>query len=541
MGGRCARKFVNRGVTRHRLAITECSGLPYSPAAIYLPAMPLFGAPGERIAYAVYPHGDGGPPLVLLHGFTASAASFAANLPALREQFTVITVDLLGHGASDAPPETEPYTPGPAVERLAGLLDELDIDEALFCGHAVGGALALRFALDYPDRVSGVVVINSNSAAGTPEWRRDTQVRLEEMAEQLRADGTASLRDSRLNPARASRLPEASREALAADFARLTADGVAGTAEGLVAQVNAFERLPDLTVPVLVVAGERDPDFVHNAPRLVAQMRRNLVRMVTLDGAGHAANLEQPAEFAAALLGFANEIGYLPDEPEAEEEAEEKPRGWLVMAGAAFVVLGAALLGASFILDDDPEPSQAITAPPTRTATLASDVAGARTEGAGVATATAAETATPEPAATDTATIEPTPTEEPEATPTPVPTATPEPDEPTPTPTEAPPTPTPEPTEPPTPTPTRQPGQPGLIVVGPATALVGAPVNFRADPVDPNRNHLVVRWDNGTTGYDSTYLFAESGCYTVGATIWFPDGPRDASTQIAVGDATCEG
>lgn len=500
--------------------------------------MPLFGAPGERIAYAVYPHGDGGPPLVLLHGFTASAASFAANLPRLREHFTVITVDLLGHGGSDAPAETGPYTPEPAVARIAGLLDELDIDEALFCGHAAGGALALRFGLDYPERTAGVVLINSNSAAGTPEWRRETQLRLEEMARQLRTEGIDALRDSRLNPARASRLPDASREALAANFARLTADGVAGTAEGLVAQVNAFERLPGLTVPVLVVAGERDPDFVHNAPRLVAQMRRNLVRMVTIEGAGHAANLERPDEFEAALFGFAQEIGFLPEEVEADEEPEEKPRGWLVMAGAAFVVLGAALLGASFILDDDPEPSQAVTTLPTRTPTLASDVAGARTEGAGSATAAPA-TDTPEPASTETATPEPTPTEEPADTPTPEPTATPTPEEPTATPTEAPPTATPTPTEPPTPTPTRSPGEPGVIVFGPQAALVGAPVNFRADPVDPNRNHLVVRWDNGTTGYDSTYVFAESGCYTVSATIWFPDGPRDGSTTIAIGDGEC--
>ena len=130
--------------------------------------MPLSGAPGALIAYEVHEGPAGAPPLLLIHGFTASSASFVSNIEGLTRHFTVIACDLLGHGGSDAPDDPVAYAPSRAMERLAGLLDELDYESVLVCGHSLGGALALRFALDYPGRVAGVIVINSASAATVP-------------------------------------------------------------------------------------------------------------------------------------------------------------------------------------------------------------------------------------------------------------------------------------------------------------------------------------------------------------------------------------
>jgi haloacetate dehalogenase len=78
-----------------------------------------------------------------------------ANLLGLVERFTVITADLLGHGGSDAPDDAALYTPAAAIARLAGLLDDLGFERTLVCGHSLGGALALRFALDAPERGPG--------------------------------------------------------------------------------------------------------------------------------------------------------------------------------------------------------------------------------------------------------------------------------------------------------------------------------------------------------------------------------------------------
>lgn len=277
--------------------------------------MPLFGRPGERIAYSVHQRSEGAPPLFLVHGFTASRASFGNNIEPLSEQFTVVVTELLGHGNSEAPDDSGPYGPGPAVGRILGLMDHLGYERVLLCGHSLGGALALRLALDAPERLAGLVIINSNSAAGTPEWRDAARPGLREMAARVRREGKDFLKKTRLYPAHSRRLPPEIRDQLAHDFDRTADAGVAGTAEALTVEVNAYERLGELRVPTLVVIGELDREFVRNAPPFVERMPAGMVQSVTIEGGGHAANVERREAFEAALLQFAAEIGYFGEGP----------------------------------------------------------------------------------------------------------------------------------------------------------------------------------------------------------------------------------
>lgn len=512
--------------------------LARTESAAYSPRMPLFGENGERIGYRVYAHRKSAPPLLLLHGFTASAASFSANLSELRKHFTVVTVDLLGHGESDAPADPAAYGPERAVARIVRLLDHLGFDRALLCGHSLGGALALRVALSHPNRVAGLVVINSNSAAAPPGWRDEVQPGLAEIAARVRREGTGFLKETRLYPARGSRLPDDARQALTEDFDRLQPEGVAGTAEGLIAQVNAFEQLPRLVVPTLVVIGDRDTEFVRNAPGFLVAMDPTIARSVTLEGAGHAANLEQPEAFNTALYDFAVEIGYLP-----MDSGSSSP--WMVIAGAGLVALGAMLIGASFLIGDAKDPMRARV---DREGSPVSDVAGAR-----LARATA--TWTTSPMATDTAT--PTPTDTPTATPTPtevpveetvlVETPEPEPEE-TPTPDETPvdeETPADEETPTEEPEPTETPTLPGAFVVvhGPDELPVGGPEEFRVDIGWPPDAFLYTWvWSNGDeNAVTTTYVFPEAGCHTVSVTATF-SGPVKitGSKQVSVGGVPCD-
>ncbi|MCC7364745.1 MAG: alpha/beta fold hydrolase [Dehalococcoidia bacterium] len=507
--------------------------------------MPLFGEAGERIAYQVYPHPDDAPPILLIHGFTASSASFLSNIQDLRRNFTVVTVDLLGHGQSEAPAEVAPYQPEAAIARIVGLMDHLDYADAILCGHSLGGALALRVALDHPDRVAGLVVINSNSAAGTVDWRREVQPGLVSMARRVRTDGTGFLKETRLYPGRSSRLPERARARLAHDFDGLTAAGIAGTAEGLVARVNAFERLGELAVPILIVIGDRDAEFVHNAPQLIANLRHDLVSTVTLAGAGHAANLEQPEAFNDAVVDFARRIDFIGEE--APAGAGGRPRV-LVLAGAALVTLGVGLLGASFMLGgggDDPEPvsadepgnhAAAVPSTATNTPAAASPSPAVTQAVAGVSVSATATT----PAATPT-----------EATPTPVPaTSTPTPRPNTPTPVRATPTPTEEPTETPTPSPsptasptaTPTPAGRGLSVSGPAELAVGETATYFANVRNPEGDLLTVRMSGGGNQVLNGAIavsFSAPGCYTVSGTVYYPTGSISSSMTVAVGGATC--
>lgn len=494
--------------------------------------------------------------LVLLHGFTSSSTAWMENLDGLTDHFSVLTVDLLGHGDSDAPDDTAAYRPERAVGRLVSLFDALGIQEALICGHSLGGALALRLALDAPERVTGVVVLNSNSAAGSEVWRDEEQPQLERLAARLRAEGPAILRDTRYDPGRSQRLGDETREALSADFERLRAPGLAGTAEALAAQTGVYERLGDLRVPTLVLVGERDVDFVYNAPRLVAAIRTAKVEVATIHGAGHNAQIEQPDEFNAAVVRFAREIDYLPPLTVTQKWA----RPALVAAGFLF---GWAAIGyGSWLIvssGDDPPP-QPVAAPVAASVAPASATPATAAVQIGTAPASGAASppaAAPSPTATPTATATAIPTETPapptasatpplQATRAPQDLATPTavPVRPTSTPT---PTPSPTPTEEPTPTPapptaTPTPSGPRVTISGPSTAAVGAPVTFTAS----TSGATFVNWDYGIGAKNSvaaiSVAFPEARCYTVTATAYFLESAtkivRDSVT-VAVGGAVC--
>jgi len=110
-----------------------------------------------------------GPPLILLHGSGPGATSwsnFKHNLPALSARFRVLAVDQPGYGLSDKPLFSREDSVFKVTSRaLEGLLDELGIDKVDFIGNSLGGANALKFTLDHPDRVGRLVLMGPGGAA----------------------------------------------------------------------------------------------------------------------------------------------------------------------------------------------------------------------------------------------------------------------------------------------------------------------------------------------------------------------------------------
>lgn len=103
--------------------------------------------------------GDG-PPVVLLHGLTATHRYVVHGSKALeRAGRRVVAYDARGHGASDPAPTPEDYTYPALADDLARVMDDQGIDRAVLAGASMGGHTALRFALDHPDRVAGLVII----------------------------------------------------------------------------------------------------------------------------------------------------------------------------------------------------------------------------------------------------------------------------------------------------------------------------------------------------------------------------------------------
>lgn len=112
---------------------------------------------------------ENGPPLLLLHGWGCSAFEFHRNIPALSDAgVRVICPDLKGHGLSDKPVNTGAYTTARMVEHVTAIADALGLRCFAIAGHSMGAALALRFAIAKPQRVSALGLLSPVGTSGIP-------------------------------------------------------------------------------------------------------------------------------------------------------------------------------------------------------------------------------------------------------------------------------------------------------------------------------------------------------------------------------------
>jgi pimeloyl-ACP methyl ester carboxylesterase len=111
---------------------------------------------GHQVAYR---RAGSGPVLVLVHGIAESSGTFVRVMPDLAEHFTVIAVDLLGHGESAKP--RGDYSLGAYASGIRDLMAALDVPAATIVGHSLGGGVAMQFAYQFPERCERLVLIAS--------------------------------------------------------------------------------------------------------------------------------------------------------------------------------------------------------------------------------------------------------------------------------------------------------------------------------------------------------------------------------------------
>lgn len=244
-----------------------------------------------------YSEAGSGPPLVLLHGLGGSATDWEHQLPHFAQRYRVVVPDQRGFGQT-------PRGRGlPSVPRfsadLRGLLDHLGIERFHLIGHSMGGAVALQFALEHPQRVQRLVIANS-----VPSFQPQSARHYLEFAYRWMVMGL-------LGPARLARIgahrmfPEPHQ---AAERARSIARGSRNTRAAYLGALAALgrwsviSRLGELQMPVLVVASEHDyfghaetVKFAHALPR---------GRLQVVDGAHHGLPSEHPETFNAIVQKF---------------------------------------------------------------------------------------------------------------------------------------------------------------------------------------------------------------------------------------------
>ncbi len=261
----------------------------------------------------------GGPALLLLHGLNGSTFSFRLLMPYLASHFRTIALDLKGFGYSDRPPGGD-YSLSEQARLVAGFLDALGIEKAFVLGHSLGGAVAMRLALAYPERVERLILV---SAADDSELRRGLRsARLIRPLLPVVAAFTlqnqrfrrVSLRSACYDPAFIT--PELMEGYLAPTHIRghLRALGSLMVDRRLDAPLD----VASITQPTLIIWGAADRwmPFVHGE-----QLRALIpgAGFVLIEKAGHLVLEEQPQACSRTIIGFLK--GENAESPPAEVQA----------------------------------------------------------------------------------------------------------------------------------------------------------------------------------------------------------------------------
>lgn len=236
-------------------------------------------------------------PLLLLHGFTQTGRGWDEVARHLDdERYRPLAPDLRGHGAAGA---RRPIDFDACVGDVVGLV----AGRFALAGYSLGGRLALHVALACPERVSKLVLVSTTAGIEDPSERAGRRARDAALAGWMERLDIAQVADRwGAQPLFAGQPPQVA-AAARADRLRNEPANLAAALRGIGTGVMAplWARLGELSMPAVVVAGERDAKFVALARRLAAALPR--ATLVVVPGVGHAVALEAPEAVAAAIAG----------------------------------------------------------------------------------------------------------------------------------------------------------------------------------------------------------------------------------------------
>ncbi|RWK95514.1 MAG: alpha/beta hydrolase [Mesorhizobium sp.] len=235
-------------------------------------------------------------PLLLLHGYTDGWRSFEPVLQKFPASVRAIAFTQRGHGEAGKP--AEGYTPRDFASDAVALLDRLGIGRAVIAGHSMGSFVAQRIAIDYPDRVAGLVLEGSfpataGNAAVDELWRE-----VEHFTDPIERDFAFAFQSSTL----AQPIPRALLETFVDESLKTPARIWKDALRGLMDADHTAE-LTLIRAPTLVMWGAADALF----PRSVQDVllaRIPGAQLSLYDRAGHSIHWEEPLRFASDVAAF---------------------------------------------------------------------------------------------------------------------------------------------------------------------------------------------------------------------------------------------
>ena len=286
------------------------------PEALVDPDSRFVEVEGVRIHYKQM--GEGTPVMVLLHGFGASTFSWREVMAPLAEMGTVIAFDRPAFGLTERPmrdsedwPGYNPYSYDAQPRLTVGLMDALGVESAILIGNSAGGTVSVLTALDYPERVDALVLVDAAVYVGggsasfvrpllaTPQMRHLGPL----IARRIRDWGLDFGRSAWHDPAK---IPTEFWEGYQKPLRVENWDRALWELTSASERPDLVSRLDELTLPVLVITGDDDRIVpTEQSIRLAGDLPN--ADLAVLEACGHVPQEECPGPWLAAVMGFLGE------------------------------------------------------------------------------------------------------------------------------------------------------------------------------------------------------------------------------------------
>jgi 3-oxoadipate enol-lactonase len=236
-------------------------------------------------------------PLVLIHGFPFSHEMWDPQIEALQKRFRLIVYDLRGHGKSAV--GDGQYTLEFFVDDLLGLLDHLKLERAVLCGLSMGGYIALRAVERNPERVSGLILADTQAKADSNEAKLKRAAAIKS----VKANGVKAYAEGFVKSVFAPQSLANSKAAVMRIIQENSSLGICGALLALASRTDTTDALPGIKAPTLILVGEHDT----LSPPSASQEMHNRIpnsEIHVIPNAAHMSNLENSEAFNKHLLDF---------------------------------------------------------------------------------------------------------------------------------------------------------------------------------------------------------------------------------------------
>ncbi|HYI09814.1 MAG TPA: alpha/beta fold hydrolase [Thermoanaerobaculia bacterium] len=236
-----------------------------------------------------------GTPIVWIHGFPLASSIYEHQLAIKRTRH--VMPDLPGFGQSRS--AVGNLTMDDYARIVIDLLDHRGIDRAVVAGLSMGGYICFALARLAPERLSGLILIDTRETADTEEAKKGRYASIEKVKKEGIGSVMESMLPKMLTPAAPPEMKERVREIMTSS----SADGVTAALRAMAERPDSSSLLPGIAVPTLVIVGEEDSITPPaDAERMAAAIPK--ARLVKVAGAAHLANYEQAEEVNKAVAGF---------------------------------------------------------------------------------------------------------------------------------------------------------------------------------------------------------------------------------------------